>query len=99
MIVRGRSTSPALVSVAIRAGMPTFDFPHKSASTHAATEGVPTQSAVIAIKIRPSTVSSSAGVASRLPFIHPAKTIPTAPPGYNPHSAGPARGFVQSGLQ
>lgn len=33
MIVRSRSTSPALVSVAIRAGMPTFDFPHKTAST------------------------------------------------------------------
>lgn len=36
MIVRGRSTSPALVSVAIRAaGMPTFDFPQKTESTRA----------------------------------------------------------------
>ena len=29
----------------------------------------------------------------------PGEDIPTAAPGYNPHSARPSRGFVQSGLQ
>jgi hypothetical protein len=64
-----------------------------------ATEGIATKSAVIAIKIRPSTVPSFFGVTPPRLFIRIGKTIPTAPPGYNPPSARPSRGFVQSGLQ
>lgn len=52
-----------------------------------------------AIKIPAAAMVSFAAIAYPEPFIASAKTIPTAPPGYNPHSARPSRGFVQSGLQ
>ncbi len=42
---------------------------------------------------------SIAVVEPRTLFIRLAKTIPATAPGYNPHSASPARGSVQSGLQ
>jgi hypothetical protein len=53
----------------------------------------------IAIRIAPSFVPSFAVAASPMLFISLAKTIPVTPSDYNPHSASPARAFVQSGLQ
>ncbi len=52
-----------------------------------------------AIKIPPFIVASFPVIASQEPFINLAKTIPATAPAYNPHSAPPARGSVQSGLQ
>jgi hypothetical protein len=49
--------------------------------------------------VLPSALLSIAVVEPRTPFIGMAKTIPTAPQGYNPHSARPTRSFAQSGLQ
>jgi hypothetical protein len=49
--------------------------------------------------VLPSALLSIAVVEPRMPFIGMAKTIPTAPQGYNPHSARPTRSFAQSGLQ
>jgi len=52
-----------------------------------------------AIGVARSTQVSFTVTASPRLFKAPAKTIPTAPPGYNPHSARPTRASVQSGLQ
>ena len=51
------------------------------------------------IKIPPITRAPFAVISSRRTVIGLSSAILPAAPGYNPHSAGPARGPIQSGLQ
>ncbi|MER9095064.1 hypothetical protein NKI34_29260 [Mesorhizobium sp. M0700] len=96
MITPGASTSSGSAPVAMRAGAQTFVPPHKAARP--AIAAIAACLAAHAIRVLPSAMLSIA-VESRTPFIGLPKTIPTAPPGYNPHSARPTRSFAQSGLQ
>lgn len=100
MIAAGASSLPCSASVTMGAGTPTPGLSHKGASSqtgdrrrHSLSDGTCHQDAA------PPVAASFAVIASRRPLIILVKTIPATAPGYNPHSASPARGSVQSGLQ
>lgn len=99
MIAASGYPSPCLASVAMDAGTPTLGPSHEAGSDQAGDERRSNLTDRSAIKIPSSIVASFAVIASREPFINRAKTVPATAPGYNPHSASPARGSVQSGLQ